>query len=1235
MKNRNTYIVLFILLVLSAGANFIFFNDAKVHYDIAHSAKDIQEEFRDLQEKIVHIISDEEMVSKLVTDAYTFEEFKKIADLPFGVVVYENDSAVMWTNNMIIPVQAQTSQNDIPLLITEANGSYIVLKHDFPNSQISTVGFLPLRFEYGINNAYLTDIKTKGIYIPPYFSISPKASPDAYAIHDNEGEEIFYISYNTASSFTPLFSNWFYVFIIITFLILLIIFYLFSEEIVKRFGKMEGIFVLLCSLIVLLFVLHIVLQQPAFRYISLFDPAYYASTGIANSIGDLLIKTITAFTFSLFFLKYFHGFRRNNGTGFYSFLSIVVFYFFGWLVLRIFKSLVFDSAISFDIHNFFSLNFFSLAGMLCITTGLLFYLLISIRLLDFVFRNHTLSAAILFFAAGGVLLFVFIRITNIEAEYDPVLFCISIILIRLFLQKSKFRLRSFPAVMIWLIFFAGFSAYIVNTTLFTKSEENKKLFAIKKSVEKDALTEYLFSDIENEITRSLLLQLAAYDTGQVKQSIVNQVRQDLQNNYFKKYESDIFIYDNDSLLVSSNRDKDKIYKRNYFISAIEYNGETTAAQNLYFINDNTGNYYYLAELPLRKDSIHAQTAYIELIPKRFSNKSIYPELLIDDDLKTLQSFSGFDYAIYNDHSLIDREGEFSYPIMDVFYVEKNEEYADIDLNGYDHLIYRVNENKKVVVSGPIKSFLEPFSYFSYIFFFFLLFLSLVISVNFIVSIYKGKIKFKEWLNTSLQNKIQVSVISLIVFAFIMMGVATIVYITNQYNASHKQRLLTKIEAVQTNIDYIFDDSRKKGNDKLQSIVMLRRITNRATELSEIHDMDINLYAASGELITSSQPDIFSRGLVSTKMNPLAYFKMSCDKETWYIQDETIGKLKYLSAYVPIMDKVGEVIFYLNLPYFATEQNLRAEISNFMVALINVYVLLLVIAAIIAFVVAQSITKPLATIAGTFKNIKLGKKNEFISWKHEDEIGLLVDEYNAMLKELEKSAMLLAKSERESAWRDMAKQVAHEIKNPLTPMRLSIQHLQRALQSNAPNSKELTEKVTKTLLEQIDNLSFIASEFSNFAIMPKANNESLNLNDVLDNVVHLFSENEEAEIKMILPNKNIFVYADKNQLIRVFNNLIKNATQAITKDQEGCIEVSLESYDHRAVVKVKDNGIGITDEQKEKVFVPNFTTKSSGMGIGLAMSKNIIESAGGYIWFESEPDNGTTFFVEFPVVNGDE
>ncbi len=237
----------------------------------------------------------------------------------------------------------------------------------------------------------------------------------------------------------------------------------------------------------------------------------------------------------------------------------------------------------------------------------------------------------------------------------------------------------------------------------------------------------------------------------------------------------------------------------------------------------------------------------------------------------------------------------------------------------------------------------------------------------------------------------------------------------------------------------------------------------------------------------------------------------------------------------------------------------------------------------------------------------------------------------MLDELEKSAGLLARSEREGAWREMAKQVAHEIKNPLTPMKLSIQHLQRALKDNIPDVKELTEKISQRLIEQIENLSNIATAFSDFAKMPQGNFIHLDIIPILSSTVELFQESEQIEIKFQYPENICLVNGDKEQLMRVFTNIIKNAIQAIPENQEGIIDILLEDNQTNFLISIKDNGVGIAEEKRNHIFEPNFTTKSSGSGLGLAISKNIIERMSGKIWFESTLNSFTTFYIEIPSV----
>jgi nitrogen fixation/metabolism regulation signal transduction histidine kinase len=363
------------------------------------------------------------------------------------------------------------------------------------------------------------------------------------------------------------------------------------------------------------------------------------------------------------------------------------------------------------------------------------------------------------------------------------------------------------------------------------------------------------------------------------------------------------------------------------------------------------------------------------------------------------------------------------------------------------------------------------------------------------------------------------------------------------------------------------------------------------------------------------------------MNPDAYFDLENNKSAQVTKQENIGSLKYLATYAPIRNNSGEAIAYISIPYFERSKNINDEVSSFLIALMNVYVFLLICAAILAYFISNSITRPLTILSEKLRILNLNKKNEPIEWNSKDEIGVLVSEYNKMIMELEQSAQKLAKGERESAWREMAKQIAHEIKNPLTPMKLSIQYLQRAISEGKPNIEELATKVAKTLEEQIENLSSIATAFSSFAKMPKAENEIINLNQLLKSIVDLFNRDETVSIHFDSTLENPLVFADKNQMVSVFNNLVKNAIQSIPENRKGFIDIKVKEEAGWVITSVTDNGTGIPTELFDKVFVPNFTTKSSGTGLGLAITQQIVDGAGGKIWFESAENTGTTFFVK--------
>jgi len=409
------------------------------------------------------------------------------------------------------------------------------------------------------------------------------------------------------------------------------------------------------------------------------------------------------------------------------------------------------------------------------------------------------------------------------------------------------------------------------------------------------------------------------------------------------------------------------------------------------------------------------------------------------------------------------------------------------------------------------------------------------------------------------------------------------------------------------------------------------LNDQLVVLSDIIWADINLYDLKGRLFATSRSEIYDRGLLSRRINPIAYKSLAVEDRTIFLHNENLGAMKFLSAYSPVYNQNNLLIGYLNLPYFTRQDDFKKQVSDFIVAFSNLYILLIMFSLIVAVIISRKLTAPLLQIENNLKGIQLGKSNAKIEYFGEDEIGRLAKEYNKKVDELAESAELLARSERESAWQEMARQVAHEINNPLTPMKLSIQYLQRIKEKDSENFDDYFNRVSRTLVEQIDALSLIASSFSDFARMPGIRDELIDLEAKIKEVVLLFENTNNVSVTFSKSYEGIIrIFADSDQLGRAIINLIKNGIQAIPRDRNGLLKVALYKDDEYAYVSINDNGIGIPMELQDKLFEPSFTTKSSGMGLGLAISKKIIENFKGNIWFQSNDNEGTTFFIKLPL-----
>ena len=478
---------------------------------------------------------------------------------------------------------------------------------------------------------------------------------------------------------------------------------------------------------------------------------------------------------------------------------------------------------------------------------------------------------------------------------------------------------------------------------------------------------------------------------------------------------------------------------------------------------------------------------------------------------------------------------------------------------------------------------------------------------------------------SLRIRIFLSMIVLILIASALMALISVIQFKNEARRYHQDRLERKEYAIKEHINYVLATTTYPLTERNLPLIFKDKIH----ELADIHNLEINIYSLNGKLLKSSKAS-FSVDDVSPPIPNYIIRLVQSSIEKRYVDIKNVDGLKNRSSYSQIKDNKFKPLGILNLPYVEDDSFYEDEIQEFLIRLSQVYAFMLLIAFALAYFLASYITKSLKTISDKINETSLNQKNEKIVIEaNSREINSLIKAYNDMVDKLEESATMLAQSEREQAWREMAKQVAHEIKNPLTPMRLTVQSFQRKFDANDPNLKQKLDDYSKTLIQQIDTMSSVASAFSNFASMPAQQNETLNVVEVVEFSLDIFNEDY---LVFESDEEEIITKMDRTQLVRIITNLVKNAIQAIPEEQvEKSIIVAVKQVENNVNITVKDNGIGIETENIEYIFEPKFTTKTSGMGLGLGIIKNIIENYKGTITFETEYGKGTTFTVSLPII----
>lgn len=611
--------------------------------------------------------------------------------------------------------------------------------------------------------------------------------------------------------------------------------------------------------------------------------------------------------------------------------------------------------------------------------------------------------------------------------------------------------------------------------------------------------------------------------------------------------------------------------------------------------------YYVDKVNASQKSILLSLAYSETVPASANKEAkLLPNVTLD-------------YAVYIKGKRQNYYGEY-YPL--IYPYDKVTELKMIETYDRDNryeTIYRAS-NDIVVVSSRIKnSFITPISWYAYMFVIWIVIAILMAAINTRWEFLPVEWKFRMTQLPSLRRRIQFNIMMITIGSFTAVCILSYIYLKNTANQEIEYEAKNKLSII------IDDIEAQLGSGQGGNRAVITTVQTKA----EMHRAKVNLYDTHGKTLVSAS---------KSEKYRLAYsdWKALQQKPDRIHTLSSPGDYEYIS---PIISNQGRVQAYLG--YNLSYNPITGPFNNFLNTLLKLYIFLGVIALGISLFVSNSITNPLKTLGEKLKELKLGKKNQRLDWNSPDELGDLIQNYNLMIDKLESSAEILAAQERDTAWREMAKQVAHEIKNPLTPMRLSLQHLQFTIANDPERGMKMIDQVAETIIEQIDNLTRIATGFGDFAKMPTPENIKLSLNTVVMHVHDLFRKRADMDIELQVPINDVIVFADKDQVSRIITNLLKNAIQAIPHEKNGHIIIRLYIQDDNAVISIQDNGSGIPDEMRDKIFEPNFTSKSSGTGLGLAMCANMIEGFNGRIYFETEVDVGSTFYMEIPLMHAEE
>jgi two-component system, NtrC family, nitrogen regulation sensor histidine kinase NtrY len=1148
--------------------------------------------------------------------------FRSAGEKGITFLDYFDNKLVYWSDNSFdIPLVYDDSLFTKKLLFIH-NGWFISKSLQVGNEKF--IAMLRIRNDYGFENDIVKSGFTDQFDMPEGTAISFEKSASGFNVTDSDGTWLFSLIYpdKKEPSFYIVLPVMLWAISLILILILVIRVAALLAEREKQYLSVLLSFFILAAIYAAVFITH---KPSVFFLTGLFSGYRFSLTWLIPSLGHLLIFSVALAVFSLIFYKNFpikihsEKGRMNDWLILTMLLAVVAVMFLVWN--HIFRNLVLDSNVNFEPYKVLDLTFNSFAGFASVFLLLMVPLFFMLKI--FTCCVETGSRTVMISVGCSLVVFVVAAMRGSEEILPTTLLYVSLAVSLWFTMRRM--IGRFNMTVLFSLLFGLCSLWYILFLSEQKNIENKKIMAVAYSSEHDPEAEHLLIDIWPGIsTDTFIKDMLLKD--QLLQDDIDNLTAYLHDRWFKGYWGNFNLStvtcSNDSpLWIKSDETLvDNCFQ--FFNDRISKYGHQLTGTGFWFLDNQGGRSYYIGQLFFDLPDGRKNGLFIDLYSDVDAFQAGYSELLLDKKYQGYGKLKDYSFAKYINGNLVLRTGDFPYDKSDGGYIEKGNDYRIFNREGFKHVLYK-NGNVTVMISEKRVSATDVIISFAYLFAFILLLSNLLLLLA-------SKPRINSLLYFSFRQKLQISFIAILLFSFISVGVVIAFFSVKQYETRHLENIKERINSIYIELGNKLSMEQKLTADwRNENYPSLNEFL---ISLSNIFNTDINLYTPQGYLMATSRPEVFYRDLTSRRLNMAAFINLENLTKSEYIQKEKIASLEFVSAYVPFYNDSDELLGYLNLPYFRMQSVLARDISNVIVAVINFTLLLIIITMVIAVIISGTLTAPLRMLSEGLATVELGKKSEHLSYEGHDEVSDIVKQYNRMVDELQESAAKLANSEREYAWREMAKQVAHEIKNPLTPMKLNIQQLYKSWKDGIPGFEKKLELFTKNQIENIETLSSIASAFSSFAKMPVASPVDINLTDQIRATLELFRGAENTRFRVNWPHEcRIMVHMDKEHLSGIFSNLIKNAIQSVPPGREGIIGVNVELKGDRVVISVTDNGSGIPDEVKKNLFTPNFTTKSSGMGLGLSIVKRFAENANGRVWFESEINKGSSFFVELPVI----